>query len=104
MKARCYSVYDRKTLSYHPPYYAPTDGAAVRALSDAMQDPNTTIGRHPADYVLYFVGEFDDQNGQLLPQHPCVHVVDLITLLPQSAQPPLFDQLAPADSNGKAAV
>lgn len=98
MLVRCYSVYDRKTLAYHPPYYAPTDGSAVRSLSDAMQDPNTSFHRHPADYVLYYIGTFDDQSGQMMAQVPAQHVVDCITLVPPpSSSSPLLDL---ADQDG----
>lgn len=81
MKTRAYSVYDRKALIYHMPYYALTDAVAVRTLADAMTDPNTSFGRHPNDYVLFFVGEFDDSNGQLWPEQPLKHVIDAQALV-----------------------
>lgn len=81
MKNRMYSVYDRKTLVYLPPYFALTDGAAIRTLSDAVADRNNMLAKHPNDYVLYFVGEFDDTNGQVLPAVPLVHVIDANTLV-----------------------
>lgn len=76
MRLRCYSLYDRKTLAYFPPYYAATDGAAVRTFSDAVGDVNSQIGRHPNDYVLFYVGEFDDTNGAMLAASPLAHVID----------------------------
>lgn len=78
---RCYSVFDRKTLAYMPPYFAATDGAAVRTLSDAVADPNNLLGRHPGDYVLFYVGDFDDQKGAFLPVSPLVHVIDAVSLV-----------------------
>jgi len=80
MRLRCYSIFDRKALSYHMPYYAPTDNAAVRTLSDAVADTNNSLGRHPNDYVLYYVGDFDDQTGVYTPVAPLVHVIDAIHL------------------------
>lgn len=81
MKTRCYSIYDRKALVYHTPYYAITDAVAVRTLSDAVTDPNGMFGRHPNDYVLFYVGEFDDSNGQFVPVQPLAHVIDAQALV-----------------------
>lgn len=101
MMVRCYSVFDRKALNYMPPFYAPTDGAAVRSLSDAVSDANSQLGRHPNDYVLYFVGEFDDSKGAMIPCSPLLHVIDAIALVKVlQAEAPLLDRLADHKLNG----
>lgn len=89
MKLGCYSVYDRKTAAYHMPFYAPTDAAAARTLSDAVADPGSMLGRHPNDYVLYYVGDFDDQAGSYEPFAPPRHIVDVIALVPAQPELPL---------------
>lgn len=89
MILKCYSVYDRKTLTYMPPFYAPTDGAAIRIAGDAANDPNSNLGRHPNDYVLFFVGEYDDQNGLLKACTPLDHVIDIAALLEKQGKLPL---------------
>lgn len=76
MILQAYSIFDRKALQYHPPFYASTDGQAVRNFSDLANDPNTTVGRHPSDYVLYCVGCYNDANGFLEPFSPLRHVMD----------------------------
>lgn len=81
MKLRAYSIFDRKALAYHQPYYAINDAVAVRTLSDAVADPNSMFGRHPNDYVLYCVGEFDDSNGVTSTISPLLHVIDAIALV-----------------------
>lgn len=106
MLLNAYSIYDRKALQYHPPFYASTDGAAARSLSDLVQDQNTTVGRHPTDYVLYAVGTYDDQKGLLAPLSPLRHVVDAAAFV--KIQPELFGRAdnpppAPAPTaNGEA--
>lgn len=85
MIVKCYSVYDRKALIYNPPFYAPTDGAAIRIVQDAANDPNSQLGRHPADYVLYCVGQYDDQKGLLTGNQPLEHVIDLQGLVQEQA-------------------
>lgn len=81
MITRCYSIYDRKALAYHLPYYAVSDAVAVRTLSDVVGDPQTIFGRHPNDYVLYYVGDFNDANGVLVPHSPAVHIIDAAALI-----------------------
>lgn len=76
MMLKAYSIYDRKTLQYHPPFFASTDAGAVRSFSDLCNDTNTQVGAHPNDYVLYLVGDYDDQKGELIPCAPLFHVAD----------------------------
>lgn len=91
MISLAYSVFDTKSLQYHLPFFQPTDGAAVRLLSDIVNDPNTSVGRHPADFILYCIGHYDDGLGGLMPVSPLRHVIDAVALV--KVQQPLF----PAD-------
>lgn len=91
MILRCYSIFDRKGLIYHPPFYQATDGMAVRAMTDAANDANSAFNKHPNDYVLYCVGEYDDQKGALIPCSPLVHVVDVIACVQASSPLPFPD-------------
>lgn len=84
-----YSIYDRKALQYHPPFYASTDASAARSFSDVANDVNTNIGRHPSDFVLYCVGTFNDQKATLTAIDPIKHVVDATALLPMQPRLPM---------------
>lgn len=90
MRLRAYSIFDNKALQYHPPFFASTNGQAVRSMSDLANDPQTNIGRHPGDYVLYCIGEYDDAKGAMLPISPLEHVVDAVALVRLSPQQELF--------------
>lgn len=81
MKLNAYTLFDNKALQYHPPFFAATDGSAIRSLNDLVADANTTVGRHPSDYVLYFCGEYDDQLGLFMAAQPLRHVMDAIALV-----------------------
>lgn len=89
MMQRAYSVFDNKALIYSPPFFTSTNGSAVRMLEDLANDPNTQVGRHPGDFVLYCVGHYDDSNAALTPYAPLEHVVDAIALLRIEKQLPL---------------
>lgn len=89
MKLRNYTVYDTKTGSYHPPFFATTDGAAIRSFQDVANDTQTLIGRHPLDYSLWFCGEFDDTTGQITPNIPLSWIADARSLVVQQPALPL---------------
>lgn len=65
-----FSLYDTKAGVFHTPFFMTSKGAAMRAVQDLASDMNTIVGRHPADFVLYQLGSFDDQAGQLMHTAP----------------------------------
>lgn len=58
-----YSVFDLKGETFSQPYFAVTDGVAMRLFGDACLDPETPLGRHPEDFSLYRVGVWNCDNG-----------------------------------------
>lgn len=88
-----YSIFDRKALQYHPPFFASADGSAVRSLQDLVNDLNTTIGRHPNDFVLFRIGYYDDNKGEIVGLAVLEHVIDAIALVAVAATP-LFRETA----------
>jgi len=81
MKIRAYTVYDEKTLSFNPPFFAATDGAATRSFQELANDLNTNVGKYPADFKLYYIGDYDIDKGAMLPIAPVAHVVDALALV-----------------------
>lgn len=97
MILRAYTIYDVKAMQYHSPWFQHTDGMAVRALMDLVNDLNTNIGRHPRDYTLYMCGTYDDSTGMFSPQTPLLFVSDAVSLV--QAQPEL-PMATPANGAG----
>ena len=60
---RMYSIYDTIANAYQNPLYAVNDGAAIRIFTEAVNDPKTYLNQAPNDYVIYYVGTFDEQTG-----------------------------------------
>ncbi|QCQ84659.1 nonstructural protein [Blackfly microvirus SF02] len=81
MLLNAYSLYDQKALTYSPPFYCSAHGQAVRMVMDLANDSNTMVGRHPADFTLYCIGQFDDSVGGLLPAGVREHIADALTLV-----------------------
>lgn len=63
MHMKVFSIFDCKTEAFAQPFFAVARGAAERAFSDIVNDANHPIGRHPADYTLFEIGEYDDREG-----------------------------------------
>lgn len=80
MKHRIYTIRDAKTETYSQPFMQMTDGQASRTFSDMVNNPEHPIGKHPEDYVLFQIGEFDDNNSVITPVDAIsvINGVDLI--------------------------
>jgi len=60
-----FSLYDSKSESFSQPFFCRTRGAAVRAITDEVNDERATsdVHRHPVDFELYEIGEFNESRG-----------------------------------------
>lgn len=61
------SVYDVKSEAYSKPVAVPAVGAGIRAFADAINEGSTDYAKHPEDYDMYEMGDFDDVSGVILP-------------------------------------
>ncbi len=62
---RIYTVLDLKAEQYSNPVFCRTDGEARRQFSVIATDETTEIGRHPEDFMLYRIGTFDPETGNI---------------------------------------
>lgn len=61
---KVFSVYDSKAEMYLRPFLARSKGEALRGFSDASNDKTLEIGKHPEDYTLFYIAEFDESTGK----------------------------------------
>lgn len=64
-KKMIYSVYDSKVKYFHPPMFMMNKGEALRSWEEVANAQDQIIARHPQDFALFELGEFDDQNGAI---------------------------------------
>ncbi|QCQ84806.1 nonstructural protein [Blackfly microvirus SF02] len=64
------SVFDSKVGAFSPPFFVKTRGEAIRSFTDACKDSSLPFTKHPADYRLFFLGEFDDVSGVVFGDKP----------------------------------
>jgi len=62
-----YTIYDIKANAYLTPFFLPTDGMATRTFADCANDPQHQFGKHPEDYILWKIGNYDDAIGIITP-------------------------------------
>lgn len=65
MKLQIFTVYDSKVEAYMQPFFARSIGEALRNWETACNDGESMMAKHPSDYSLFQIGEFDDTNGSI---------------------------------------
>lgn len=68
MKYVVVSVYDNAMMAYGRPIFGASQGAVVRSFSDEVNrdHPENMMFRHPEDFSLWLLGEFNDEDGKFL--------------------------------------
>lgn len=64
------SVRDSAVNAYMRPFYVQAVGAAMRGFGDEVNNAGSEMNKHPGDYELYELGEFDEETGyiKMLPE------------------------------------
>lgn len=66
MIAKVFAIYDSASKCYGHPFHSPREETAIRAFADAVNSPSHDFAKHPADYTLYILGEFNDQDASYI--------------------------------------
>lgn len=71
MKVRVYGFYDRKSESYIGDSAGLVlfrhDAVAMRSFGDLCRQEGSIFAKHPDDYELHGLAQFDTETGELLP-------------------------------------
>ena len=67
MQFQIFAIHDSKAQAYFAPFFLPTAAMAVRVFSDMANDVNNNVGKHPEDFTLFHLGEWDDSTAVLEP-------------------------------------
>lgn len=70
MKLQIFAVFDKQSGAFGRPFFEPTKGMAIRTFSDATADGASPFAKHPHDYLLFHIGEYDDGPGLLTGKEP----------------------------------
>ncbi|QXP08360.1 MAG: nonstructural protein [Arizlama microvirus] len=65
MVIKVFSIFDDKAQIFSNPFFMPHTGMATRAFADLVNDGQSNVAKHPSDFKLYQIGEYDDVSGLL---------------------------------------
>lgn len=58
-----FSIFDTKAAVFGTPFFMPREGMAIRALQDLVNDGQSMVNKHPEDFSLYHIGDFEDETA-----------------------------------------
>lgn len=67
-----FAVKDTALNAYMEIWGAPTVAAANRAFADGINDQQTPMYKHPEDYELWILGEYDQETGNIKAEPPAM--------------------------------
>lgn len=70
MIARMYVIRDVKSELYGKPFLFVNDAMAMRSFGHAVTGADQAMSDHAEDFVLYFIGTYDDVSGLVTPNDP----------------------------------
>lgn len=72
MKTQILVIRDIKLDCFGQPQACASIGVGARAFSDAINNPerNTDMSKHPEDFELWHIGEYDDATATIVPISP----------------------------------
>ncbi len=67
MKQFVFAVYDSKSEMFNQPMFFKAKGEALRAFTDEANREDSAIFKHPGDYTLFLIGDYNVDTGLLTP-------------------------------------
>lgn len=61
-----FAVYDKKAMFFDSPFCVENEIQASRSFEQAVLDPQSTISKYPADFALYYLGEYIASKGNVI--------------------------------------
>lgn len=67
---KAYAIMDLKMKLFNSPFFTQNSAVATRMFADSVNGENNVVTKHPEDFALYEIGEFDPESGLLVASHP----------------------------------
>lgn len=78
MTLKIFSIRDSKAEVFNTPFFQKTHGEAERTFKELANDEKSMICKYPEDYDLYYLGEYNDQNGLISPLPTPQHITKAV--------------------------
>lgn len=100
MVYKMFTIRDAKAEIFHPPFYKATHGEAERDFRVLANDSKGQISQFPEDFDLYYLGEYNDQEGKMVPLDTPQHVVKAVHCVkPNQPVSPVVNPDSSAEGN-----
>lgn len=83
LQLQMFAIFDKKAVSYMEPFCMHQKGQAIRACEDLVKNPQTMMSKHPADFALFHIGQFDDASGIITPLSAPQHIEEFVNMVSQ---------------------
>ena len=84
MIIKVYSVYDNAAGAYLPPFTQQNDAMAIRIVQGMVNDGRSIFSQSPADFSVFYLGEYDDENGMFTQDAPPKMLAGCLSLVERS--------------------
>lgn len=64
------AVYDSAMEAYGRPIFTASQGVALRSFKEEIVNPESQMSRHPEDYSLWYLGEYNETDGSFRSSKP----------------------------------
>ena len=81
MTQKLFAIYDAKASFFMTPWPCRNVGIARREFASACSNPESAIGKFPADFVLHEIGEYNDNDAQIKSAIPPIRICDGVEVL-----------------------
>lgn len=92
MKQPMYALFDSKAKAWLPPFLGNSDEDAKLSFTVLCRDADHPVGRHPADYTLFRVGDWCTEEGTLEKQEPRLNLGNGVYFARWELGPSMFDE------------
>lgn len=92
---KVFAVYDAAVGAYLHPMFFQSRGQAIRAWLDACEDEKSMFAKHPADYTLFEIGEYDETSGEITANTAKINLGTALALISTSKNAPLGSNVSP---------
>ena len=64
MLMKIFAIYDAGISTWKPPMFCRAKGEILRWWTEMINSGQTDISKHPADFTLFEIGSWDDENNK----------------------------------------
>lgn len=65
MILRIFAIYDKALAAYGQLMTYTAKGQATRQFTDEVNRKDSELNKHPEDYALYFLGDYNNETGEV---------------------------------------